>query len=165
MPDLEVVILVGLPGAGKSTFYRARFSDTHVQVSKDLMPRSARHKTARQLRQIGAALAEGRSVVIDNTNVTRHDRAPIIDTAHAHGARVVGCFFLSSLRESQRRNAGRQGRACVPDAAIRAFARRLERPSWDEGFDALYAVRTLDDGDFAVEPYRPPAPRGDAPHG
>ena len=33
------MILVGLPGAGKTTFYRERFAATHRHVSKDLMPR------------------------------------------------------------------------------------------------------------------------------
>lgn len=151
----EVVLFIGLPGAGKSTFYRTRFASTHVQVSKDLMPRSARHKSARQLRQIEAALAEGRSVVVDNTNVTRADREPVIAKAHELGARAVGFWFRSSPRDSMRRNAGRQGRARVPDAAIRGFARRFETPAFEEGFDALFAVHTLDEGGFAVEPIEP----------
>ena len=151
---LEVVLLIGLPGAGKSTFYRSRFSTTHAHVSKDLMPRSARHKGARQGRQIAQHLAKGRSVVVDNTNVTRADRTLIIERAHAQGASAVGFVFLSSVAESLERNARRAGRARVPDVAIFAFARRYQSPSFEEGFDALFAVRTLEDGRFEVKPIR-----------
>src|SRR5678815_1398932 len=35
---MQVVILVGLPGSGKSTFYAERFAATHVHVSRDNFP-------------------------------------------------------------------------------------------------------------------------------
>src|SRR5262249_39957189 len=63
----ECVILVGLPGAGKSTLARSRFPD-HTCISKDALPRSGRDKQARQDALLRAALAAGRSVVVDNTN-------------------------------------------------------------------------------------------------
>src|SRR5262249_2223091 len=65
----ECVILVGLPGAGKSTFVRSRFPD-HTHVSKDTLPRHARDKQARQDAAIRTSLSAGRPVVVDNTNVT-----------------------------------------------------------------------------------------------
>ena len=34
---MELVILVGLPGSGKTTFYQSRFAETHAHVSKDLL--------------------------------------------------------------------------------------------------------------------------------
>src|SRR5689334_24454013 len=77
MADTELVILVGLPGAGKTTFHRARFAATHVHVSKDLMP-NRRDRQARQLALVDEALAAGRSVVVDNVNATVADRAALI---------------------------------------------------------------------------------------
>jgi predicted kinase len=56
----ECVILVGLPGAGKSTFARARFPG-HVYISKDAFPPGARDKQARQDAALRAALTAGRS--------------------------------------------------------------------------------------------------------
>src|ERR1051325_10686174 len=55
----ECVILVGLPGAGKSTFFRARFP-THTHVSKDAFPPHARDKQSRQDAAIRSAHAEGK---------------------------------------------------------------------------------------------------------
>ena len=34
---METVILVGIPGSGKTTFYRERFFETHVRISLDML--------------------------------------------------------------------------------------------------------------------------------
>ena len=47
---MEVVILVGLPGSGKTSFFQSRFAASHAHVSKDLLP-NARDKGARQIAQ------------------------------------------------------------------------------------------------------------------
>jgi predicted kinase len=146
---LECIILVGLPGAGKTTFYRARFASTHTHVSKDLWPH-ATGREARQRRAIDQALASGQSVVVDNTNPTATDRAAIIALAKCHGARVVGYFFDVATRVAIARNAERSGRAQVPKVAIFAVAKRLERPALTEGFDQLFRVENGEDRGFRV---------------
>jgi len=133
---MEVVVFVGLQGAGKSTHYRERFAATHVLVSKDLL-RNNRRPQRRQMQLIEAALRDGRSVVVDNTNPTVEDRAALIGLARAFGATVAVVLFETPLDECLRRNAERAGRARVPDAAIRNTARRLRWPTADEGFDRM----------------------------
>ena len=146
----ELAILVGLPGSGKSTFFRERLAATHEHVSKDLMP-NVRRKGERQLQLVDRALAEGRSVAVDNTNPARADRAPLIAAARARGARVVAYLMLTSAREALERNRTREGRARVPAVAIHAAARRMEIPTVDEGFDAVYQV-AAEGGAFTVQP-------------
>jgi predicted kinase len=136
----ECVILVGLPGAGKTTFYRERFASTHRHVSKDLWP-NAQRRDARQQRILDEALAAGESVVVDNTNPSKKDRAALIAIARARHARVVGYFFDVSTREAVARNAARAGREKVPSVAIFTTAKRLEPPTLEEGFDQLFHVR------------------------
>jgi predicted kinase len=142
---MELVVLIGLPGAGKSTFFQQRFAATHQLVSKDLL-RPGGHLAERQAALIEAALARGQSVVLDNTNPARVDRAAPLAQARRFGARVVGYFFVPDLAGCRRRNAGRTGRARVPDVALRVAARRLELPEHAEGFDEIYDVR-LDEDD------------------
>lgn len=137
---IECVLLVGLPGAGKTTFYRRYFAATHRHVSKDLWPH-AKGREQRQRDAIDRALAEGRSVVVDNTNPSVAERAPLIALARAHGARLVCYFFDVTTREAVARNAERAGRARVPDVAIFTTAKRLEPPTLGEGFDKLFRVR------------------------
>jgi predicted kinase len=145
---MELVVLVGLPGAGKTTFHQRYFAATHVLVSKDLL-RSQRRPADRQLVLVRAALTQGRPVVVDNTNPTVADRAPLIAEARVLGARVVGYFFPPDLPGCRQRNAARAGRARVPDVALFIIARKLEPPSFEEGFDALHQVQ-LAGGGFTV---------------
>lgn len=149
-PAPELVVLVGLPGAGKTSFFRHRFAATHVHVSKDLM-KTARHRNARQLLQIDEALRSGRSAAVDNINPTPEDRAHLVARARAHGARVVAYVVEATVREAVGRNRGREGDARVPDVAIFLAAKRLQAPTLAEGFDAVYRVRAVD-GRFDVEP-------------
>jgi predicted kinase len=146
----EVVVFVGLQGAGKSTFHAQRFADNYVLVSKDLF-RNNRRPGRRQEQLLTEALASARSVVVDNTNPSRADRATIIRVARAFHARVVGYYFSSPLAECLVRNAARTERR-VPDVGVFATARKLEPPSLEEGFDQLVLVHTLRDGNFTVRP-------------
>jgi len=136
----ECVVLVGLPGAGKSTFYRSRFA-SHTHISKDTFPPHARDKQTRQDAAIRAALAAGRSIVVDNTNVTPADRAAIIAIAREFGARVVGYYLEVTTREAVARNERREGRAKVPKVAIFTCAKKLVPPQVSEGFDELVKIR------------------------
>lgn len=144
----EVVVFVGLPGAGKSTFYGARFADTHALLSKDRLGHRS-GKAARQARMLEELLTEGRSVVVDNTNPTPADRAEILAAARAHRARCVAYWFDVSVAECLARNARRTGRQNVPKVAIFAARKRLVPPSVDEGFDAVYRV-SVREGTFDV---------------
>ncbi len=147
---MELVIFIGLQGAGKSSFYRARFAASHVLVSKDRM-RNNRRPARRQRQLIEEALTAGRSVVVDNTNPTVQDRVELIELAQRHGATVVGYYFESRLEDCLQRNSLRTGKERVPDVALLRVARKLERPTYSEGFDHLYHVRLAGEEKFDVQ--------------
>lgn len=66
----DLVIFVGLPASGKSTFFQTHFAVTYRHVSKDLMP-NVRNRDQRQRELIAAALTHGQSVVVESTTSTR----------------------------------------------------------------------------------------------
>jgi predicted kinase len=138
----ELIIFVGLQASGKSTYYRTHFAATHVHVSKDLM-KNARDKDMQQRRMIEEELAAGRSVVVDNTNPTPIVRAPLIGMGRRHGARVIAVFFETVVKDAVARNQLREGKERVPNVAIYVTARKLVRPSLEEGFDEVRIIAPL----------------------
>ena len=141
----ELVVFTGLQASGKTTFYRERFATTHVHISKDAWP-NARKKEERQRRLVDEHLGAGRSVVVDNTNPTPMERAPLIAIARTLGARVTSYAFLTTVEEALRRNAMREGRARIADVGIYSVAKQLVLPTETEEFDERFVVRLADTG-------------------
>lgn len=150
----ELVVLVGLQASGKSTFCARRFSGSHVVVSKDHFPR-ARHRQRRQMRLVGEALAEGRPVVVDNTNPSLREWEPLVEAGRAHGARVVAYWFPPDVAGSLERNAARAEGTRVPEVGVFDTLRRLRRPGRSDGFDEVFEVRFDGRGGFTVRPDGP----------
>jgi predicted kinase len=148
---MDLVVLAGLQGSGKTTFYRARFAETHAHVSKDLF-RHNHDKTRRQRHLVEAAAADGLSVVVDNTSVRREDRAELVALARALGMRPVLYWFPPDPKASLARNATREGKARVARVAVFATLKRLAPPTADEGFEEAYEVLAEREGGFTVRP-------------
>ncbi|HEV2735029.1 MAG TPA: AAA family ATPase [Longimicrobiaceae bacterium] len=150
---MEAVVLMGIQASGKSTFYRARFFDTHVRISLDML------RTRRRERVLLEACIEAKQpFVVDNTCVTREERARYLGPARAAGFRVAGYFFEPDPRGAARRNAARPEAVRVPPAGLFGTLKRLQRPAPDEGFDELYRVLLAEGGGFTVEPWPGAAP-------
>jgi predicted kinase len=145
---MECILFTGIQASGKSTFYQSRFADTHLRINLDML--RTRHREAVLVR---TCLDIRQRFVVDNTNPTRADRARYIAPAREAGFSVVGYYFRTPLPDAMQRNAGREGKARVPNIAIAGTNKRLEVPDWSEGFDMLYVVRAADAGAFDVEPW------------
>jgi predicted kinase len=85
---MEAVILIGIRGAGKSSFYQQGFFYTQVRINLDML------RTRRRERLLLEACLEGRQAfVIDNTNVTAEEGARYIAPAREAGFAVTGYYF------------------------------------------------------------------------
>jgi predicted kinase len=146
---MQLVVLVGLQGSGKSSFVRERLYHSHVRLGLDLL--KTRH---RETVLFEACLRAKQPVVLDNTNPTRADRARYIEPARAAGFEVVGYYFRSVVSECLPRNDAREGAQRIPTRGVLGTAARLELPSMEEGFDVLYYVQLAEPG-FSVSEWRP----------
>jgi predicted kinase len=146
---MELVILIGIQASGKSAFRRAHFSQTHCCISKDDFPK-AKKRDKRQRRLLEEAFRQGLSVVVDNTNPSSAERAELIAIARAFQAKITGYYFESLVADCLKRNREREGAARVPDVAIFSTIKKLQRPSYREGFDKLFYIRALGDLNFEI---------------
>lgn len=140
---------MGVQATGKSTFYAGHFSRTHLRINLDMLKTRHRERVI-----LGACLAVGQSVVIDNTNPTRAGRASYISLARASGYRVKGFYFRSSIEDAIARNLGREEDMRVPEIAIRGTSAKLEIPQCKEGFDELFYCSIAGDGKFLIAEWK-----------
>ena len=144
---MELVILMGLPASGKSSFYKEKFADTHVRINQDML------KTKQRVDQLfDFCLTQQIKCVIDNTNILAKLRSAYVEKASSVRYNVVGYFFKSTIPGCLERNRARSDANRVPDVAIISKSKELELPKWREGYDELFFVSLKDQG-FDISPW------------
>ena len=144
---LQIILAVGLPGSGKSTYFQKRHiqplsSDTlRSWLLDDETDQSQQYRvflTLRYLLELRLKLGQKKSFV-DATNLTRKERRRYFDLAKRYGGEVHAIYFETPLATCMRRNRRRQRR--VPDEVIERMARKLAPPTLEEGFTKITIVR------------------------
>ena len=144
----SMILLIGIPGSGKSSYFQNKLATDYVHVNLDTL------KTRkREAQLIDTCFAEGKDFCVDNTNLTREERKKYILKAKAHGWSVVGYFLKSVLKDCIERNEQREGDARLPVKAVAAMSNRMELPSPEEGFDELYFVE-IRNGNYEISEWR-----------
>jgi aryl-alcohol dehydrogenase-like predicted oxidoreductase len=151
--DAEVVVIMGIPGAGKTRMADEYVARGYVRLNRD--------ERGGGLRELADALhheleAGARRVVLDNTYLTRAARSHVLDAASRHGiptrcvwldtplaqaqvnlvARLLERFGALPTPEELRALARREPGALAPTSQMRSL-RELEPPSSDEGFTTV----------------------------
>ena len=143
---MEAIIFVGLQASGKSSFYREKFIDTHIRINLDMLKTRHREKIL-----FNACLSAKQPFVIDNTNPAIADRSRYIELAKAKGFKIIGYYFQANLEECKQRNSQRSGKKKIPLVGILDTYKKLEIPSYAEGFDRLFYVKIDDNNLFMIE--------------
>lgn len=165
LPDLSLVALVGVSGAGKSTFaakhfgrYEVLSSDTYRgMVSDDENSQDATTAAFDALHHVaGLRLDAGRLTVVDATNVTREARRSLVELARAHDVLPVAVVLDVPVKEAVRRNASRPDRDFGERVVRRHhdLLRRSLRGLAREGFRRVHVLTgdEIDDVEVVREP-------------
>lgn len=142
---MQLIIFIGVQASGKSTFYKHNFYNTHLRLNLDML--KTRH---RENILFEAALASNTKIVIDNTNPTKADRVRYIQRAKDAGFEIVAYYFETDLKSTLERNSHRIGKANIPEVGVRATFNKLDVPSLDEGFNEIFKVKILGNGEFSI---------------
>jgi HAD superfamily hydrolase (TIGR01662 family) len=161
----EVVLLMGIQGAGKSDLVQSYVDRGYVRLNRDLLG----GKVDDLIGPLREAIEQGqRRVVLDNTYPTRISRASVVRVAHAAGL-PVRCRFLDTsiddarinvvhrvleryerlLGPSELKELAKHDPNLPPPVAMQRWLDTLERPQEDEGFSAIDSIpfvrRKVDD--------------------
>ncbi|NNM01997.1 MAG: AAA family ATPase [Nitrosopumilus sp.] len=121
--------MIGVALSGKTTYIKANFD--HERVALSFFDNDRK----KELKYIEKCLGEGKSVVIDDTNLTSNIRKQHIDLAKKYNAKVRGILMNTSRGLLEKRQKSR--RDPFPLAVIYKQLKEIETPVSDEGFDEL----------------------------
>ena len=145
MTNNEFVMMIGIPGCGKSTFIE-RFLPYHFYVNLDsthkfLAPETGFDKKnlilARNIEKITIddRLKNGIPFVLDNTNITTKIRSGFIEMAKSYNTNITAVYFKPDLERALLQNKQRERK--VPEEKIKEMCDKFEIPSYDEGFSKI----------------------------
>jgi histidinol-phosphate phosphatase family protein len=151
--DPEIVMILGIPGAGKSSLVKPYLDEGYLRLNRDLRG----GKLDDLIPPLRNALASGhRRIILDNTYGTIKSRAPVIASGQAAHVPVRGLWLDTSLENAQwnvaLRMLGRHDRLLspeeiaaiakqhpdtIPPVAQQTWLRNFEPPMMSEGFTQL----------------------------
>ena len=124
-----MIIIIGIPGAGKSTLVEQLFP-LHECVSLDALPERGQNSEDKLLFKL---CERGANIVIDKANIDKITRIRYINMAKEHNYDSIQAVILDTSYDAAcARNATRKRH--VPPGVIKDYAQKFEWPKIEEGY-------------------------------
>lgn len=146
MTDRRLIVLVGHPGSGKTTWARAHPHE-YVHVSQDdlidaITPGGFDHLYrpvyhAAEEAVALAALRAGHAVIVDRTNRTRAHRERWLRMAREESCPAIAVVMTTSMEICRARNAWRNGPRRLTDERMERMLAAFEPVRPEEGFFSI----------------------------
>lgn len=162
--DQEVIMLVGRPASGKTSFVKKYFPN-HLWINQDTL-----RTHAKCIKQLKISLDEGKSVIIDNTNPSRDKRKKFIDVIKMKkilrkkrdfkkeskymdipirifyfDCSLLLNYHLNNYRVQSDKLIYKKKSTIIPQIAYRVFNKNYDEPKMDEGFTQIVNVPFIPD--------------------
>ena len=133
--EQEVVLMVGYPGSGKSTYAKTHFTSSNYTIISGDTYKSSQSKIIKALKN---EVSKGQSVVLDATHSNVKKRAIFITIAKDLGLFIRVVLVDATIEEAMYQNQQRENP--VPNIAMWMYRKYYERPTVDENIDAIIVV-------------------------
>jgi predicted kinase len=149
------IVLVGLPGVGKSTYINNNKNPRTIVLSTDAIVEKMcalqgitytqgfklfiDEATKRFNKQLAIALKNKNDIIIDRTNLTRASRKRLMSQVPEHYSKYAYYFPTPEKDEWQHRLASRPGKY-IPQNVIDDMISNFDFPNKEEGFDAIFTI-------------------------
>lgn len=159
---IVLLMLVGLPGSGKSTFCNRLVQSSPSKwrrICQDIISNGKRGSKEQCLKVAEKAFNQGISVMIDRCNLTkvqRHDFLQLARRLHAQAEALILDLPVKTCIERAIQRTGHEGglEGKRAPAAIQRMAQDKEMPVELEGFTVIISCRTEDDVERTLNMYQ-----------
>lgn len=148
----KLVMTVGVPGSGKSTWVRNNFPDI-IPVSRDAIRFEILDERGgdyfdyedevfdKFIHQIIGSLVVDKVTIADATHLNKKARAKVLNKVCKFADEIECVWIDTELDTAIERNELREGRARVPRGVIRRMYFSMEEPQLEEGFNKITIIR------------------------
>ena len=148
---MELIMLVGVPTSGKSTFSNQQKYSKYIRISSDdilqevakerqqsyntVFKANIRFAQIAMMKVLRKAIEDGKSIIWDQTNLTRKQRKEKLKHIPAHYKKTA-VYFIVDLKTALQRNTQRPCKV-IPPEVLERMIKEYELPTLEEGFDTI----------------------------
>lgn len=147
----KMYLMIGCPGVGKSYYIQQHKNPGIKVISRDTIRFNmledndeyfSKEKEVYKefIRQINEAIEANETFYVDQTSLNYNSRKKLFNSLKQKPDKIIAIYLKSSLNKVLKQNSLREGRALVPEDAVRNMFYSIEEPKLEEGFEEIWTI-------------------------